>query len=436
VRRALTTLAAAVLGCSALAAALPAVSTAAQAARAAQAAPPAATADPVVQWNRFLLGIQAAPGAQPATVHPTDNLALMHTAIYDAVVAIHHSATPYLPFVHVKHDASVAAAVDAAAHDTLVRLYPALRTTIEQQYTATLAQVHDGVRKTRGIRAGHLAAAQLLTHRANDGSGAAPVALGPDLRPGVYQPTPPALAAPVFTQWSRVTPFVLRHANQFRPPAPPSLTSPKYAAAVNEVKALGAATGSTRTPDQTQIGLFWNPPIWATWNTIAQEVTITHHATVADNARTFAVLNATFADSTIAFYDAKYAYRLWRPITAIRLADSDSNPDTVADPAWTPLSPTAPDPSDPGAHATISAAASAVLRSVYGNDVHFTVTSSALPGVTRSFVSFSEAAAEASVSRIYNGNHTRLDEGAGEVLGHDVAGYVLRHRFLTPDSGS
>src|SRR4029078_884500 len=160
--------------------------------------PPATTANPVVQWNRILLGIQATPGAQPATVHPTYGLALMHTAIYDAVVAIHHSATPYLPFVHVNHDASVAAAVAAAARDTLVRLYPALRTQIDAQYMATLARTHDGVRKTRGIRAGRLGAAQLLAHRDHDGSGAAPVALGPDLRPGAYQPTPPAFAAPVF----------------------------------------------------------------------------------------------------------------------------------------------------------------------------------------------------------------------------------------------
>jgi PAP2 superfamily protein len=436
VKRALITLVASALGCSALAAALPAAGTAASAARAAPAAPPAATADPVVQWNRFLLGVQATPGVQPATVHPTYDLALVHTAIYDAVVAIHHSSRPYLPVVHVNHDASVAAAVDAAAHDALVRLYPGLRTAIDRQYSATLAQVNDSVRKTRGIRAGRLAAAQLLAHRANDGSGVAPATLGPDPRPGLYQPTPPALAAPVFTQWPGVTPFVLRRADQFRPPAPPPLTSPQYAAALNEVKGLGAATGSSRTADQTQIGVFWNPPIWATWNTIAQEVSVTRHATLADNARTFAVLNATFADSTIAFYDAKYAYRRWRPITAIRLAESDGNAATLADPAWTPLSNTAPDPSYPGAHATISAAASAVLRSVYGNAVGFAVTSAALPGVTRSFTSFSRAADEASVSRIYNGNHTRLDEVAGEDLGHDVARYVLRHRFLTPDSGS
>jgi hypothetical protein len=117
-------------------------------------------------------------------------------------------------------------------------------------------------------------------------------------------------------------------------------------------------------------------------------------------------------------------------VTAIRAADTDGNPDTIADPAWAPLSPTAPDPSYPGAHGTISAAGADVLSSVYGGDFAFTVTSPALPGVERSFVSFSEAAQEASESRIFNGNHTRLDEVAGENLGRDVAGFVLGHDLL------
>jgi PAP2 superfamily len=124
----------------------------------------------------------------------------------------------------------------------------------------------------------------------------------------------------------------------------------------------------------------------------------------------------------IAFYDAKYTYRLWRPVTAIQ---------ATLDPTWTPLSPTAPDPSYPGAHGTISAAGADVLASFYGNDFTFNVTSPALPGVERSFTSFSEAAEEASVSRIYNGNHTRLDQVAGENLGHDVAGFVLHHDLLS-----
>ena len=129
---------------------------------------------------------------------------------------------------------------------------------------------------------------------------------------------------------------MLHKATQFRPPAPAALTSAKYAAAINEVKTLGAAQGSTRTADQTQIGQFWNPPIWAVWNRIAQTAALGHHGDLDRNARTFAALDLTFADSVIAFYDAKYTYRFWRPVTAIRNADTDGNPDTVADPKWTP----------------------------------------------------------------------------------------------------
>jgi len=186
---------------------------------------------------------------------------------------------------------------------------------------------------------------------------------------------------------------------------------------IAEVKALGAATGSTRTADQTQIGQFWNPPIWATWNRIAETTTLAHDGRVEDDARTFAALNLTFADAVIAFYDAKYAYHVWRPVTAIR---------ATSDPNWTPLSNTAPDPSYPGAHGAISAAAADVLASTYGNRFGFTVDSTALPGVTREFTSFSEASEEASESRIFNGNHTRVDQVAGENLGHDVADLVLK----------
>jgi membrane-associated phospholipid phosphatase len=145
----------------------------------------------------------------------------------------------------------------------------------------------------------------------------------------------------------------------------------------------------------------------------------------------FASLDLSFADSAIAFYDAKYAYRLWRPVTAIRRAAEDGNANTVADPSWLPLSgTTAPDPSYPGAHSTISAAGAVVLASVYGDDEHFSLTSPALPGVTRSFDSFSAAAEEAGLSRIFSGQHTRLDHVAGSALGRDVAGFVLKNVLL------
>jgi hypothetical protein len=364
------------------------------------AVPATSQASPVVDWNRFLLGLQATTGVQPATVHPTYELAVMHEAIADAVMT---------------RGGSRDAAADAAAHDTLAALYPAQRAQIDQQYALQLGRVSRHG-KADGIRAGRRAAARVLKARAHDGSTAAPLPFTPGTNPGDYQLTPPALAQPVFTHWSRVRPFALRSAAQFRPPAPPAVTSPKYLAALDEVQALGPATGSTRTADQTQIGLFWNPPIWATWNRIAESVA---RGSITDDARAFATLDETLADSVIAFYDAKYTYRVWRPITALR---------ALRDPNWTPLSNTAPDPSYPGAHGTVSAAAADVLAALYGNRATFSVDSPALPGVDREFTSFSEAAEEASVSRIYNGNHTRVDQVAGENLGHDVARWVLTRR--------
>ena len=371
---------------------------------------PAALASPrpVIDWNRFVLTLQATPGVQPATVHPTYELATVHSAIRDAVVSADRLRV-----------ASPEAAADAAAHDTLAKLYPAQQAAIDQQYATELASAPGGLRRLAGIAIGKEVARSILRARAGDGSTAAPLPFTPGTNPGDYQLTPPALAAPQFTHWPNVRPFLLRKASQFRPPAPPALNSPKTVAAMQEVQRLGAATGSTRTDDQTQIGLFWNPAIWATWNRIAQTAALGHPGSLDADANTFAALNLTFADTVIAFYDAKYTYRLWRPVTEIR---------ALADPAWTPLSNTANDPSYPGAHGAISAAGADVLEGAYGNDFAFTVDSAALPGVLRGFTSFTEAAEEASVSRIYNGNHTRIDQVAGENLGHDVAGFVLSRR--------
>jgi hypothetical protein len=410
IKRSRSALTAAALTCAVVASA-PAV---------ARADAPSRPADAAVAWNQFLLDLQAAPNVQPATVHPTYELAVMHAAIYDAVVSIDRSGRPYLGRVTAPRTASREAAADAAARDTLVALYPSQAAAIEQRYAGALAAVPAGRSRSLGIRVGQRAAAQILRARRNDGSMAQPLPFTPGTQPGDYQLTPPAFAQPVFTHWANVRPFVLRRAAQFRPPAPPALDSPKAVAALDEVRALGAATGSTRTVDQTQIGLFWNPPIWAAWNRIAETAALAHGGDLSTDARTFAALDLTLADSVIAFYDAKYTYRLWRPVTAIR---------AQLDPTWTPLSNTAPDPSYPGAHGTVSAAAADVLAAAYGNDFAFAATSTALAGVTRTFTSFSEAADEATVSRIYNGNHTRVDQVAGENLGRDVAGYVLAHAF-------
>jgi hypothetical protein len=400
----------------------------------ASAAPaPVHSPDQVIQWNRILLGILRTPGAQPPTIHPTRSMAILHAAVYDAVNAIAKRNAPYLVHLGAPKHASEPAAAAAAAHDVLVRLYPSEAAALDADLAVSLSQVPDGRDKDRGIRIGEEAAAAVLTLRSDDGSAAAPIPFVPGSNPGDYQLTPPAFAQPVFTQWPFVQPFALRSANQFRPAAPPAVTSHTYAASFDEVKSLGMASSVTRTADQTEVARFWGAPIQNYWNEIAQTAALAHATTLAQNARLFALLDLTLADSVIAFYDAKYTYHFWRPITAIRAAANDGNRATAGDPNWTPLATTALDPSYPGAHAVVSGAGADVLSSFFGTDNEtFAVTSELLPGVERVFTSFSAAADEASLSRIYAGQHFRFDLVAGQRLGRQVADYVLRN-FLLPD---
>src|SRR6266566_9772111 len=392
---------------------------------------------PVIDWNQLLLSIVNTPGAQPANIQPTRNFAILHAAIYDAVNAIDRTHDPYLISVRAPRDASETAAADAAAHTALAGLYPAQQNSIDAEYTSELAKVPDGPAKDQGVHLGDQVATDLLAIRANDGSNVTPPPFVPGTAPGDYQLTPPNFPTPVFTTWGQETPFVLDRGDQFRPAPPPELTSEAYAAALNEVQSLGSATSTTRTSEQTEIGKFWNPPIQNFWNQIAQTVATANDSDLPTTARLFAALNLGVADSAIAFYDAKYTYRLWRPVSAIRLADSDGNPLTVADPSWLPLSVnTAADPSYPGAHSTISAAAALALASFYGDDQRFSVTSPVLPGVTRSFTSFSAAAEEAGLSRIYAGQHFRFDHDAGLMLGHEVARFALNNALLPAHDSS
>jgi len=399
----------------------------------------ATSIDAVVQWNKTLLTIVRTPGAQPGTVHPTRSFAIMHAAIYDAVNAIDGTHEPYLIRVEdVSPHASQEAAVAAAAHAVLSGLYPTFQATLDAQLDQSLAQIPDGLSKAAGVSVGRAVGQAILTLRSEDGSAAKPVPYVFGGAPGDYQSTPPNFPKqPVFTHWPRVTPFALGRANQFRPGPPPALTSAVYTNVFNEVKSLGIAGSSTATADQALIGRFWNGAIQNYWNEITQTTVQAHHLTTARSARVFALLNLTFADGVIAFYDAKYTYNFWRPVTAIRAAAMDGNPQTAADINWLPeVGNTAPDPSYPGAHAVISAAGASVLSAFFGHKpFHFSVTSEVLPGVERSFDNIAAAAQEASLSRVYAGVHFRSDENAGEQLGAAVADFILGN-FLTPVSAA
>ena len=395
-------------------------------------------ANQVVQWNRTLLVILRTPGAQPATVHPTRSYAIMHAAIYDAVNAIDRTHTPYsVHLTGVPRSASQDAAAAAAAHDVLITLYPHFQALLDAQLLQALVQIPDSPHKAAGIGVGQTVADQILALRSNDGANANPIPYIFGNAPGDYQSTPPNFPKqPQFTHWSRVTPFALESATQFRPGPPPALTSDTYTESFNEVKALGIVNGTASSPDEALTGRFWNGAIQNYWNEIAQTAAVARNLTTAQSARLFALLNLTLADGVIAFYDAKYSYNLWRPVTAIRAADTDSNPDTLVDPNWLPeVINTAPDPSYPGAHAVISAGGAAVLIAFFEEDEFaFTVTSEVLPGVERSFDSLSAAADEATLSRIFAGAHFRFDLTAGQQLGRDVADLVV-DTLLTPRHG-
>lgn len=398
------------------------------------AVPPASVStNPIVQWNRNLLAIVRTPGAQPGTIHPTRSFAIMHAAIYDAVNAIDGTHHPYLVQLQgVSPSASQEAAAASAAHEVLIALYPNFQAILDTELQSSLSQIPDGPGKDQGISTGIFVADQIVALRSNDGSSAQPGPFVFGNAPGDYQKTPPNFPNPQFTLWSQVTPFALRQASQFRPGPPPALTSSTYADAFNEVKSLGIAGSTAATRDQALTGRFWNGAIQNYWNEITQTATLAHNLTTAQSARLFALLNLTFADGVIAFYDAKYTYDFWRPVTAIRAADTAINPATIADPNWLPeVGNTTPDPAYPGAHAVIASGAATVLSSFFASDeFNFNVTSEVLAGFQRSFSTFSAAAEEATLSRIFAGVHFRTDLTAGQQLGSNVANFVLDN-FLT-----
>jgi membrane-associated phospholipid phosphatase len=404
------------------------------------AGPPASVAfspgsgQSVVDWNRELITILGTPGAQPATVHPTRSFAILQAAEYDAVVSITHVGQPYQSLVpFAARGARPDAAADQAAHDVLAALYPAQKPAIDQLLATELAAIPNSAGKQQGIQVGARVAKSLIDLRATDGSAVTPPPFVPGTNPGDYRQTPPNFPAPVFTNWGTITPFVLASGSQFRPAPPPPITGAAYAQALNQVQSLGQSTSTTRTADETTQAQFWGAsPIWNVWNEIAQKLAVARNASLERTVTVFENLDLTLADATIALYDAKYHYLVWRPVTAIQLGNTIGNPGITGNPAWLPLAVTAPDPSYPGAHATISEAAATVLSAFYGDHQQLTVTSDGDPGVTRSFGSFQAAANEATLSRLFAGQHTMIDLVAGQHLGQQVAQFVLSHLGSAP----
>ncbi len=391
--------------------------------------------DPVLAWNETALAaIRTASTAPPPA---SRILAMLHTAMFDAANGIRARYAHYRVPPAAHRNSSEEAAASAAAHDMLVALYPAQAATFDARHQQILAGIPDGQRKTRGLAWGAQVATGILAARANDGaSNTAPYPGSND--PGKWRPTVSfgGIVRPALLPlWGHVACFSLPSAMALRPAAPPALRSFQYGLEVLHVQYLGAQNSTYRTADQTQVALFWGyGPATATppghWNQIAQAAAMTRPMSLVEHARLFALLNLALADAAIVSWDCKYEYGLWRPITAIALADQDGNPLTQPDPTWTPLLPTPPFPEYTSGHSTFSGAAAAVLADVFGTDhVPFTVGSDDLPGVRRHYRGFAEAAWESGMSRIYGGIHFMSANLLGLSSGYRTGRHVVEHEL-------
>ncbi len=388
-------------------------------------------ADEVLDWNAHAAKAIVTVGGQ-APPRALIRLAMVHLAIYDAVNAIEGAPFEgYASVPAVDRPASEEAAAATAAHDVLVALFPGQANDLDAKYATSLAGLHDDDAKANGIVVGQQAARAILIKRANDGRDAT-VIYTPGSGPGVWVPTPPAFLAALAPETPFVQPFALHSPSQFRPEAPFSLTSVDWARDYNEIKALGPAIGSVRTPEQTDIGRFWsdNPPLQ--WNRAWRTLSVARGLGLAENARYFAVLATASADALIACWDAKYFYNFWRPVTAIRAGDTDGNPETAPDPAWIGVVTTPNHPEYPAAHGCFSGASTETLNYLFGTDeVRLSVDSNVVGIVNpvRTYDRLSDALQEVLDARIYGGMHYRNSTRIGANMGKQVSRFTTRHFF-------
>jgi hypothetical protein len=420
-----------------------------------------AATDPVSYWNTIAIQtiIKSGQGPVPAS----RSLAIVQIAIHDALNTIDTRYERYAFGGNTLNGASANAAIATAAEDALIGAIgvgqlpfpgfgtPALQTAAlkdlhDTYVTPFLAGIPDGLSKADGVAIGRAAAQAIVTLRSTDHATDF-VSYTPGTQPGNWRPTPnpvpfdppaPADLLPAaLPGWGNVTPFVLRRSTLFEPAGPPRLSGPTYARDYNEVKSIGVKNSTTRTADQTSIARFWYEPSPFGWSRVARQVAEDRGLDSLDTARLLALVNVAMADGYIGGYEAKYEFNFWRPVTAIRAGDTDGNDRTVADPAWSSFLNTPNIPDYTSTHSVAGGAAADVLRRFFHTDhVPFTVTSGPpFGGLIRSFTSFSDAALENGLSRIYAGIHFRTAVEDGIQQGKQIGGFVFTHS-LQPLQGN
>ena len=404
----------------------------------------------VLVWNENAVNVIS----QPATATPPGlgqapplsalHVAMVHGAIYDAVNAIDGDHEPYLDGLSAPSTASQAAAVAQAAHDVLYGITPAgntaVRTRIDDMLTASLGLIDPGQAKTDGIEIGADAAAAMLAARADDGrSDAEPFATSNDA--GKWRPVPPA-SSNVLGQFATVTPLTLSSPGQFTTEGMPAVTSEQYAAEFNEVKALGAQSGSTRTEAQTLMAGFYTANPLFFYNAGLRVIATGQGLSTSDQARLFARTSMGGADALISCWHNKKVWSAWRPQTAIREAANDGNPLTSPDPEWLSLFATPGYPDEPSGYNCYTGGFWHSARYFFGTDkMSFSLTSPGVPananagnpvgvpGSTRSFTRFSGVVDDTIEGRILNGFHFRTADVHGAWIGKKTAQWIDKHYF-------
>ena len=406
--------------------------------------PRVARADAVTDWNLIASTAIVTTAAQPPPVSAL-SFAMVQGAVYDAVNAIDRGHQPYLVQPASNPTDSKEAATATAAYQVLIGLFPSQQPTLQPQYDAYIAALPDNPpgSKAAGIAIGEATASAMLTARMNDGRfGPTPTPYPSPAPPGIWRPTPPNFLNDPAAWVGNVLPFLVPNVEMLRTDGPNPLTSAEYAEDFNEVKELGSLTSTTRTPDQTDAAIFWQDHAHALFNRIFRTLAASQNLNIVDSARLFAMENLAAADAAIGCWNDKYYYWFWRPITAIREADTDGNPDTEADPTWLPLfdpatpvcNPlfplfTPPFPDHPSGHACATGAFVNTLQNFFGTDKIAVSAFSNKSCTTRSFERFSDMLSEVIDARVWAGIHFRTADTQGSVLGKKVAQYLKKHYF-------
>jgi hypothetical protein len=367
-------------------------------------------------------------------------LAFVHAAMYNAVVGIEGGFEPYHFSARAPRHASSQAAAVAAAHRVLVAYSPEQQATLDAAYAASLADIPDGRSKSRGIAYGELAAHTLIAQREGDGRNA-PIQYTEPAAPGVWRPTPPALA-PFAAPWlGFVEPLLIESGAQFDPGPPPALTSRRYTRDYREVRAYGSVDSTSRSAQQTETAIFFSGPANVQITTALRDQAALRGLDIAEAARMFAAVHMSVADAAISIWYPKYVYPLWRPITAIQLGAADGNPRTRPDADWTPLSVTPPYPGWVSGYNGVMGAFTQALADVLGTrELRLTLTYTPPPGgaplPSRFYRTGREARAEVIDARVWLGLHFRFEDTAAARLGRQVARYGLDRYFQPVPSHS